>query len=321
MERLAKNMRNLCGFLLVANIIVTLFVPITKRVQENYDTIRYTQLDYMRSMGNGALPKVADAGEIDIMPLQIMFIIFLMILPALIALSGGIYGIVGSSRQIFTSIASYVVFAMYIVLAVAIGVMWPESQNGEVYQRDIAYICHMFLAGAGTVTGIVALIVTPKKHVQPVMDIQGMHIFTDSKMAEPKYNIVQQPSDYDIEQTDAVTADTAVPEYVPGAARGVMVGLKGIYAGAEISFKNGETIKLGRLPDNDLIFHDQGRVSRNHCAIRWDADKKIYYFKDYSSNGSFVEGSDECLPQNIEIRLKPGTVVMIGSEANVFRLE
>lgn len=327
MERLAKYSRNICGFLLVANIIVALFVPITKRVQENYDTVSYTQFDYMRSMCSGELPKAADNNEVEIMTSQIMFIIFLMILPALIALSGGIYGIVGSPRQIFTSITSFVVLAMYIALAAAIGVMWPESKNGEVYQRSLAYIFHMVLAGAGVAAGVAALIATPRKRVPQTMDIQGMHIFTNSQMAEPKYNIVQPQQDivqqqaYETEQGTEKIEETVFPEYSGGPARGVMVGLRGIYAGAEIPFKSGETIRIGRLPENDLIFHDQGRVSRNHCAIKWDAENKCYYFRDYSSNGSFIEGNDECLPQNIEVSLKPGTVVMIGSDANVFRLE
>lgn len=42
---------------------------------------------------------------------------------------------------------------------------------------------------------------------------------------------------------------------------------------------------------------------------------------DTSSNGSFTNGSQECLPQNMEICLKPGTILDFGSEENRFRLE
>ena len=100
-----------------------------------------------------------------------------------------------------------------------------------------------------------------------------------------------------------------------------MVGLTGIYAGAEISFRDGESIRLGRLPNNDLVFEGQDKVSRNHCYIKWNGGEQKFFIKDFSSNGTFVNGAEDCLPQNIEIEIPIGSVIAIGDEKNTFRLE
>jgi len=103
--------------------------------------------------------------------------------------------------------------------------------------------------------------------------------------------------------------------------RGVLVGLAGIYKGAEIPIQDGETIRIGRTADNDLVFENQQKVSRKHCVISFHRDKECFKIVDTSSNGSFTNGSQECLPQNMEICLKPGTILDFGSEENRFRLE
>ena len=100
-----------------------------------------------------------------------------------------------------------------------------------------------------------------------------------------------------------------------------MVGLAGIYKGAEIPIQDGETIRIGRTADNDLVFENQQKVSRKHCVISFHRDKECFKIVDTSSNSSFTNGSQECLPQNMEICLKPGTILDFGSEENRFRLE
>ncbi len=77
----------------------------------------------------------------------------------------------------------------------------------------------------------------------------------------------------------------------------------------------------GRTADNDLVFENQQKVSRKHCVISFHRDKECFKIVDTSSNGSFTNGSQECLPQNMEICLKPGTILDFGSEENRFRLE
>lgn len=103
--------------------------------------------------------------------------------------------------------------------------------------------------------------------------------------------------------------------------RGVMVGLSGIYAGAEIPLTDGEYIKLGRVTDNDLVFSGQKRVSRNHCQIMWSAAKRMYTVFDFSTNGIFLDGSETRLTKNTALDIKPGSVLAIGDRTNTFRLD
>lgn len=105
------------------------------------------------------------------------------------------------------------------------------------------------------------------------------------------------------------------------SARGVMVGVAGIFAGKEIAFGDGETLRLGRDLNNDLVFTNASHISRNHCLITWYAQKQRYFIEDRSSNGCFINGALERLPKNIEIALESGTIIDIGDQSNRFRLE
>ena len=102
---------------------------------------------------------------------------------------------------------------------------------------------------------------------------------------------------------------------------GVLVGIKGLYAGAEIAMKDGEEIRLGRAEGNHLIFTGQRSVSRNHCKIRWNEAKQSYLFLDYSSSGTYLNGSNDCLPQNLEIEVPCGSQIALGNRENIFLLK
>ena len=56
----------------------------------------------------------------------------------------------------------------------------------------------------------------------------------------------------------------------------------------------------------------------NSCG---DRPSGIFWAKDFSSSGSYINGSEDCLPQNIDTPLPPGTILDIGDENNRFRLE
>lgn len=103
--------------------------------------------------------------------------------------------------------------------------------------------------------------------------------------------------------------------------RGVMVGVTGVFAGKEIAFEDGETLRLGRDFANDLVFTNASHISRNHCLITWYEQKQKYYVEDQSSNGCFINGAPTRLPKNVEIVLEPGTLIDIGDPSNRFRLE
>ena len=133
---------------------------------------------------------------------------------------------------------------------------------------------------------------------------QDLSANQDSEVTEAEY--------FEPEQTQEETV---------GEPRGVMVGLSGMYKGAEIPFKSGESIKFGRDTSNDMVFTDAPRVSRHHCVITWDGENKVYQIIDNSSNGCYINGMEECIPQNIPLRLEIGTIIDIGDENNRFRLE
>lgn len=146
--------------------------------------------------------------------------------------------------------------------------------------------------------------------------------YTNKTEAVPASATIETEEVLSGEVESAVNRQAAmIPQYVQSPPRGVLVGLTGMYAGAEIPFQNGMSIRLGRLNNNDLIFEGQGMVSRNHCTIRWDGVSHTFIFKDTSSSGTYVNGSEDCLPQNIEIEIPVGSVIALGDESNTFRLE
>ena len=104
--------------------------------------------------------------------------------------------------------------------------------------------------------------------------------------------------------------------------RGIMRGITGMYAGGEIDLTKG-TIIIGRDPQRaNLVFGEEcPKVSRKHCEIRYDKKEKLFFIKDYSSNGTFKNQSENCLPQNMEISLEAGSILDIGDENNRFILE
>lgn len=307
MNRSAKGFRVVSSIFTLLNIAV-FFLPVTRRVQENYAALSWSQLEYVKDMFGGGVP-FGDGTTVGIDPLQMMWIICFMILPVIVSVVAGIWGIVGNYRQIVSSILIYIILALYIGMYFSISVVWPDASDGQIYERGIACSLHVMCSVCGVLSATAALLCTPKKIEDVKVNIPQIREIKQQQV-EAKYNIIMETSEKE-----------PSPEYQPGEPRGVMVGLSGLYKGAEISFIDGEYIKLGRQADNHLVFEGQPNVSRRHCRIKWEAGRKKYIFRDYSSNGSFVNGSKDCLPQNLEIEMEPGTVVAIGDETNTFRLE
>lgn len=125
----------------------------------------------------------------------------------------------------------------------------------------------------------------------------------------------------DSEEVAAEATRGAIMAAFSPRGRGVMVGVAGVFAGKEIAFGDGETLRLGRDLANDLVFTNASHISRNHCLITWYAQKQKYYVEDQSSNGCFINGAPTRLPKNVEIALEPGTIIDIGDQTNRFRLE
>lgn len=173
-----------------------------------------------------------------------------------------------------------------------------------------------FLALAGGIAAT-ALRASAKRKIPARTEVQTKLPDVSEKIEQKKYyQVVEQ-------ETAAGQAGAAFALYVPGSEpRGVMVGLAGIYAGVEIPFQNGETIRIGRDAASNLIYDKRApRVSRHHCEITWNAQTRNYSIIDTSTNGTFKNGSEDCLPQNMRIVLEVGCTISLGSDDNVFRLE
>lgn len=295
MNRLAKSIRLADGVLMLFNFAL-FFLPVLCVSQENYPEQSYSQFRFVKQLFEEG-KVTALSGE------QKMGIVILIILPLLLSLAMGMIGIAGSARQIVSGIGSLVVAVLTMLFCWKVQLFWPERLN-DAQEYQTGYGWYFFVAAAILllIFGILALVFTPRLRKK-----EG------TEQAAP--DIVNGQSPSDIKQEEAAASLTGQKP------RGVLVGLSGIYQGAEIPFTSGETLKLGRDNANDLVFTDSKRVSRFHCMITWLAAEGKYQIVDQSSNGSFIDGREECIPQNIAIYLEPGTILAIGSQEDRFRLE
>ncbi|MCI9098825.1 MAG: FHA domain-containing protein [Lachnospiraceae bacterium] len=320
MERYAKGFRSFSGFLILLNL-AGFFLPLTERTQEGYTPLRWSQFDYIKALLGGALPS---AGEdtIFVSSTQTALILCCMVLPLILALAAGIWGIVGGPRQRVSSLLIFLVLILYLALYGFLDILWPEAQFTQTYIKGIACQVCIAVSGCSGAFGVLSLISTPKKVKKVEKKIPQLQEIRQQQ-AEAKYSIMMEKAHQDSQKTQSVKEPLAKENrpYVPGNPRGVMVGLSGVYAGAQIPMTDGEFIRLGRKNTNHLVFEGQIKVSRNHCRIKWDAADKKYIIYDYSNTGSFADGSHDCLPQNLNMPLEPGTVLAIGDDTNTFRLE
>lgn len=108
---------------------------------------------------------------------------------------------------------------------------------------------------------------------------------------------------------------------------GRIVGTRGPFNEVQINVYDGVGIIFGRGQKYaNLVFPDnQPLISRKHCSIRLDGNRRGYYVKDFSSNGTYYKMNDADktvrLEQGKEVLLMPGTVVYLGSEDNAFMLD
>ncbi len=100
---------------------------------------------------------------------------------------------------------------------------------------------------------------------------------------------------------------------------GALVGVSGMYQGAEIPLHPGDKIIIGRDGEkSNLVIQDKG-ISRKHCEITYDAYNQTYVICDYSTNGVYL-GDGSRVGAQQPVFVKPGSVLQIGSTDNVFQL-
>lgn len=305
MDRSAKGIRIAGALLLFVNLAV-FFLPMTKIVHTNYGTKEFSAFQYLQ---NVIIPDSVNTNSYGI---SVMFVVWgLLVLPVILSLVAGIIGLVGSAKQILSGIFSLVIAGVYITLFFAIDLLAPIwNISGETsVSWGYSFFISLSVSLAAAVLGIISFFVRPRRKKLAATDAIPQVQEIKKEQQNMRYNIVSLVEKNGDENMKIETV------------RGVMVGLAGIYQGAEIPFRDGETIRIGRTADNDLVFENQQKVSRNHCVISFHKEQQCFKIIDTSSNGSFTNGSQECLPQNMEVQLKPGTILDFGSEENRFRLE
>lgn len=303
MERFAKKFR-VMGSICILLELVTLFLPFMKRVQENYPDDIWSRLDYIQ----GAIGTFTGNVPVDLpqtfTTTQAAWILALMALPLVLAVVACVWGIVGDHRQKVSSILIFLVFLLDIIMFATKGNFQLPAEEGRSYLMGNGSVYALIISGISFAFSVLAWIATPKivketsDEIPQVAEIKQQQI-------EEKYSVLleEQPEE---------------PQMPP---HGVLVGIQGLYAGAKIAMKDGEEIRLGRAEGNHLVFTGQRSVSRNHCKIRWNEAKQSYLFLDYSSSGTYLNGSQDCLPQNLEIEVPCGSQIALGNRENIFLLK
>lgn len=119
------------------------------------------------------------------------------------------------------------------------------------------------------------------------------------------------------------TGQTAQNRSIEKGAQPLPLGgvkvVQGEYAGQTISLESGMRLRIGRdRTNNDLILNN-AKVSRHHCIISWDGERRRYCVVDYSSNGVYLADGTR-LEKKKQTWLSAGTLLLIGNEENIFEL-
>lgn len=336
MNRLARVVRTVGGLVLLSHL-VCFFFPFSRVVQENYPTKEFSQYSEVSGLFEKGIAQFGRGMEKDVLAV----ILLCILLSVLLSLIFGIWGIVGSRRQRISGVGSVLVALLDAGFLWNIDLFQPERVNEvQEFQVGTGRYGLMGIAVLSAIFGVAVLICTPRKSkIKKAERIPAVAAIREEQL-KPQYTFIdeaelkkdaleaswgqqsgtgQMPETGDVKNQQSGTGQ--MPETGAAMPRGVMVGLAGVFAGAEIPFQAQETLKLGRDQSNDLIFTNADRVSRNHCEITWYPDRGKFRILDRSSNGCFVNGREECIPQNIPLELEPGTVLDIGNQANRFRLE
>lgn len=105
-----------------------------------------------------------------------------------------------------------------------------------------------------------------------------------------------------------------------GVLSGLLVCTRGTMNGARIPMQDLEMLLIGRdssvcnlvLPDMD--------ISRRHCTVQFNAGKNCYYVTDYSSTGTYLDGSLR-LEKDTLTQCERGSRLLLGNGSNEFLLQ
>ncbi len=95
----------------------------------------------------------------------------------------------------------------------------------------------------------------------------------------------------------------------------------GSNSGYKIPINPGEVINIGKDPSmcQLIVASSYTNISRKHCSITYDAVQNIYIVTDFSTNGTYYNGTR--LAKNQPSYLERGSVINLANTDNNIRLE
>lgn len=352
-DRSADRLRMLEGLFLICHVVI-FFLPELSIWQENYPEQTFSQFsffhDYFLS-GSGAA-QASVSGNMRLLT------VLCILIPMLLAMFFGIGSFIDKIPDKYIAIggiAAGVLSLMHLLLARGI---WPKRLNdAQSYDRRIGWWLLAIVVLGMLFSAILLLAASIQKvaekkemllseqgkdeadmSIAPRNDakeitrgIYGVdHVrnqdFSHNHFMEADEDsmVSHTQTQTEIQVSSMLSAKQIVQQSRTGVTdhpRGVMVGIAGVFRGAEITMQDGEIMHLGRDLSNDLVFQDAAHISRMHCNIIWQAEQQNYLIEDHSSNGCYINNASERLSKNVQIALEPGTIIDIGDRTNRFRLE
>lgn len=118
-----------------------------------------------------------------------------------------------------------------------------------------------------------------------------------------------------------VYPDRPAPHKPVNAAKPVLIGLKGYFAGKMITLDTGKVI-IGREPrDAQLIYPDNvSEISRKHCMIYYDKHIQQFIIEDMSSNGTYIV-PDKRLTKGRSYQMEPGARFYLSDPGELFEVK
>jgi hypothetical protein len=111
-----------------------------------------------------------------------------------------------------------------------------------------------------------------------------------------------------------------IREYLQNPSQnGALVCIAGSYLGSVIRIKAEQRVLIGRDGTAVDIVITLPMVSRIHCEITYHIEHREYEITDYSSNGTFINGTTRLIPKQTYM-VQAGTHLCFGDTTTVYKL-
>lgn len=105
------------------------------------------------------------------------------------------------------------------------------------------------------------------------------------------------------------------------AAKGELNFLQGEYRGQVISLYPSNSLILGRNSQTSQLIFTNPNISRTHCEVRFSPQENTFYVTDYSSRGTWMNGSIK-LQKGVRQKCPAGTRITLSDDGqNEFLLQ